>query len=240
MEKPPRILVGVDFSPASQCAVAEGHRLARAMGAQVDFAHISPLPPSAPELPPLELETATLAAARSSLAELEENARREGIPAATHFGVGSPVFGLLDFIDRLQPMVVIVGSHGRTALMRLLVGSVAESLIRRSPVPVLVVPAPGRHRQVAPSDAAWSCRDCGHILGRHESTSSCSGCGAEPAQWIAAPLSSEPADAGVAAVSDEEREELPSAQRNDPAGLFATSPPGCEGTDINPELRVRY
>jgi nucleotide-binding universal stress UspA family protein len=229
----PRFVVGVDFSPSSARAVDEAVRMARRMGARIDFVHICPLPPSAPELP---LDVSGFDAAQKSLADLKAATLRAGVPAETHLGVGSATFGLLDFINRLSPSLVLVGSHGRTALLRALVGSVAENLIRRAPVPVLVVPAP--HRLRPPADAAWSCGSCGHILGRAESTSRCAGCGAEPPHWIAAPLSHEPIDAGGPAVGEEERDEVP--QRNDPAGLFATSPPGTDGCDVNPELRVRY
>jgi nucleotide-binding universal stress UspA family protein len=241
MEKEaPRIIVGVDFSPASDRAVGEAWLLARHMDAKLDFVHISPLPPSAPELPPLAFDTAGVELAKKSLGALQEAAQRDGLSAEIHLGVGSPVFGLVDFIKRLKPALVVVGSHGRTALMRLLVGSVAESLIRRSPAPVLVVPAPERQRATHPHDAAWSCGDCGHILTGYESTSRCSECGAQPPHWISAPLSDEAADLGEPSVGDEERDEVDAGQRNSPTGLFATSAPGTQGTDINPELRVRY
>jgi universal stress protein A len=232
MEK--RIVVGVDFSASSDRAVDEGLRLARQMGTRIEFVHICPLPPTAPELP---LDVGNFETAQKSLAQLKAAAEREGIAAGTHLGVGSAVFGLLDFINRLHPSLVVVGSHGRTAVMRMLVGSVAENLIRRAPVPVLVVPAPQRLR---PSrDAAWSCRECGHILGGAESTGRCAGCGADPPHWISAPIvHDQPADVGEASVGEEERDEVP--QGNDPAGLFSTSPPGTEGYNINPELRVRY
>jgi len=231
-----RILVGVDFSAASDRAVEEARMLARKMGAQLDFVYISPIPVAAAELPPLALDVGNLEQARKSLAELQTAARRDGLAAEVHFGIGSPVFGLLDFIRKLQPALVVVGSHGRNALARLFLGSVAESLVRRATVPVLVVPAPERVKRT--QDSAWSCRACGHILGDRQSSSRCAGCGAEPAHWTEALISSEPIDAGEPSVGDEARDEVP--QRNDPAGLFAISPPGTEGADINPELRVRY
>ena len=42
------------------------------------------------------------------------------------------------------PQLVVLGTHGRTGLSHVLLGSVAERLIRYSPVPVLTVPPPGR------------------------------------------------------------------------------------------------
>jgi nucleotide-binding universal stress UspA family protein len=229
-----RIVVGVDFSASSDRATSEAYQLALKMGARIDFVHICPLPPSAPELP---LDATSFEAARKSLVDLKASATRAGVAAETHLGVGSAVFGLLDFIHKLDPALVVIGSHGRGAVMRLLVGSVAENLIRRAPVPVLVVPAPQRLKRTR--DAAWSCGDCGHILGGAESTGRCAGCGSEPPHWIAAPVvHDQPVDIDEPAVGEEERHEV--GQRNDPAGLFSTSPPGTEGYDVNPELRVRY
>jgi nucleotide-binding universal stress UspA family protein len=129
----PRILVCVDFSAASERAVAEAGVLAQWMGAQLDFVHVAP--------------SATDVEAREALHALEASVREDGLVAKAHLGVGSAVAGILDFIARLHPVLVVAGSHGRGAMMGHLVGSVAENLIRRSPVPVLVVPAPNDGRE---------------------------------------------------------------------------------------------
>lgn len=231
----PRVLVAVDFSAASDRAVEEAGRLARQLGAQIDLVHIYPLPPTTAELPPMTGDGAPVAAAHDALLALERRLAADGFAVKSHFGVGTVVFGVLDYIERVKPALVVVGSHGKGAVMRLLVGSVAESLIRRARVPVLVVPAPERVAVVA--DTAWSCRDCGHILGRGEASGRCAGCGVHPAHWISAPVTSAPIDAGLSAVGDEGRDEVVSYSST---GLFATSPAGTSGGDVNPELRVRY
>ena len=61
-----------------------------------------------------------------------------------HLRMGEPVRGLIELITELRPDMVVIGSHGRSAVMRMLLGSVSTQIIHRSPVPVLVVPAPGR------------------------------------------------------------------------------------------------
>jgi nucleotide-binding universal stress UspA family protein len=166
-----RLLVCVDFSPSSERAAEEACRMAQHIGAQIDFVHVAP-------------SEAHAAQAQQALSALEESARAEGLAAGSHLGFGTVIVGILDFIERLEPLAVVVGSHGRSGMMRLLVGSVAESLIRRSPVLVLVVPAKGR--LVSLEGHAWKCRACGHVLGREESTSRCAACGADSPQWIAA------------------------------------------------------
>ena len=55
--------------------------------------------------------------------------------------VGSPVRGILEYLERESVDHVVIGSHCRTGLGRVLRGSVAEVVVRHSPVPVTVIPA---------------------------------------------------------------------------------------------------
>lgn len=235
-----RILVAIDFSDSSERALAEACRLAALLGARIDLAYVAP-PPVAAASEVIGVVAADVVNAkrhRESLAAMALALSKDGVHAEPHLRIGTVVMSLLDLIKQLQPSLVVVGSHGKSAVTRALVGSVAESLIRRSPVPVLVVPSPRRH--AAAERTAWSCNDCGHILANNESTSQCAHCNVTPAQWISAPMAPDPIDAGEPAVGEVDRETVASAQSNEPAGLFATSPGGVEGYDVNPELRVRY
>jgi nucleotide-binding universal stress UspA family protein len=173
----PRVLVGVDFSAGSERAAAEAARLARQMGAQLDLVHVYA------HEGPASL-SAGIERARQALDELEHTARGDGFVAKVHLGVGNVVIGLCDYIRRLRPSLVVVGSHGCGGLTRVSLGSVAENLLRCASVPVLVVPAVSRVR--CGRDATWACGACGHVLLGHESTGRCSQCGAEPPQWTAA------------------------------------------------------
>jgi hypothetical protein len=87
---------------------------------------------------------------------------------------------------------------------------------------------------------AQSCAACGHMRGALESEKSCGGCGADPATWLTAEVTPGPVDGAEAAVGEglpgTEVEQTP----NEPQAPFATAPPGTEGYDVNPELRVRY
>ena len=136
----PRIVVGVDFSRSSQRAIDEAQQLAAQMGAQIDVVHVCPTPSA---------DANSVERARQALAAVERQLRDQGFAAKTHLAVGEPVVGLLDYVRRLQPVLVVVGSHGHGAVMRLVMGSVAESLIRRAGVPVMVVPAAERIAQGA-------------------------------------------------------------------------------------------
>jgi nucleotide-binding universal stress UspA family protein len=234
-----RILVAVDFTESSDRAAGEARRLAEMLGLGIAYVHVVVLPPATPAqlMARGQADLAAVDAARERLGKLVEETERDGITAESHVCVGSPVMGILDVAKRVEPILIVTGSHGKGLIARAIVGSVAESLLRRSPLPILVVPSPSRQR--IDGDAAWMCGACGHIRHAYE-TVRCVQCGAEPAQWISAPISSEPIDAGEPAVGEIERETVDQGVRNDPAGLFATSPAGVENVDVNPELRVRY
>ncbi|CCQ36937.1 UspA domain protein [Natronomonas moolapensis 8.8.11] len=76
------------------------------------------------------------ASARKLLAEASEAL---GHDAETNVVAGSPARAIVEFADDEAIDAVIIGSHGREGLSRILLGSVAETVVRRSPVPVTVV-----------------------------------------------------------------------------------------------------
>jgi nucleotide-binding universal stress UspA family protein len=57
----------------------------------------------------------------------------------TAVGFGSPARTILDYVDEHGVDHVVMGSHGRSGISRLLVGSVAETVVRRAPCPVTIV-----------------------------------------------------------------------------------------------------
>lgn len=252
------IMVATDFSSGSDGALAQAVVLAERLGARLDLVHIHDVQVAA--LPELMLavpgdDVDTLRRLRDQLRAVRDRAVGGRVPCQIHLRIGDPVGGILDAAAEISPAMIIVGSHGRGALMRALMGSVSERLCRRSPVPVLVVPAPERAAHVAaqeeagaavaiPAEAlprlAWSCAACGHIRGVAESEFRCVRCGAEPALWNSAPMTAGPADQLAPAVGESTDEHIDPARANDPAAVFATSPPGTSGYSVNPELRVRY
>lgn len=66
-----------------------------------------------------------------------------------HCLTGAPADELLAFAERTGVDLIVIGSHGRTGLTRLIAGSVAEQVMRRSKCPVLVVKAPMIRAKVA-------------------------------------------------------------------------------------------
>ncbi len=67
----------------------------------------------------------------------------ENIALSTEVDVGNPVERILDAIKKFKVDLVVMGTHGRTGINLALVGSVAEKIVRLSPVPVTTVKAPG-------------------------------------------------------------------------------------------------
>jgi nucleotide-binding universal stress UspA family protein len=141
-----RILIVLDDDLPSQTALQEGLALARAHGAEAVLLGLMP-PNNAPvsDLPVMGVV---------GYADIEPHARQDAerrLQAATdtaaHAGVRhrglvadglDPVHSITDTALRLHCDLVVVGSEGRNAVMRLLTGSVIPGLITRAPVPVLV------------------------------------------------------------------------------------------------------
>lgn len=73
------------------------------------------------------------------LAEARERAQAAGVEIETDHVVGSVSRSILDYVDEHDVDHIVIGSHGRTGARRILLGSVAETVARRSPVPVTIV-----------------------------------------------------------------------------------------------------
>ncbi|WP_323190863.1 universal stress protein [Halostella sp. PRR32] len=77
--------------------------------------------------------------AKETLSEAEKRANRAGVDVETTVEVGGPANTVVEYAEENDIDHIITGSHGRTGVSRILLGSVAETVIRRSPVPVTVV-----------------------------------------------------------------------------------------------------
>jgi nucleotide-binding universal stress UspA family protein len=149
-----RILVPTDFSQPGDAALIYAKELAEKFDARLQLLHVVALPtfypmgPEAAAFPMAELLTETEAAARNTL---EEQARGTGLPAdrvTVRTAVGTPVSEILDAIAYNGIDLVVMGTHGRGMVEQMFLGSVAERVVRRSPVPVLTVHGvPGTNQQ---------------------------------------------------------------------------------------------
>lgn len=143
-----RILVAVDGSPASARAVTHAIAMSKAFGARLRVLHVVDMGWLAVG-PELAVDTHRIAAARraegeNDLADALEQARAAGVAAETSLvETGAPGQRLASqIVQEAQGWpadLIVLGTHGRGGAERLLLGSVAEGVARRSSVPVLLV-----------------------------------------------------------------------------------------------------
>lgn len=148
---PKKILVPVDYSECSQAALAAAMVFAESFGASVDVVHVWDRPTYVSDT---VMVTSAGGAKRSLIDMIRENAEQEmndfigaakiptSVPLTHRLLSGEPASTLLRELQRREHDLVVVGTHGRTGFAHVLLGSVAERLVRLSPVPVLTVPRP--------------------------------------------------------------------------------------------------
>jgi nucleotide-binding universal stress UspA family protein len=136
------IVIGTALTPASDSIVRTGVAIARAAGSSPWLIHGYMPTVSTPELDARWLEQQ----AEALRAELADQARRTGLtglsgfrPAQLRLVVGSPAREILDLASQVQADLIIVGATEGGALHRILLGSTADSVIRKAPCPVLVL-----------------------------------------------------------------------------------------------------
>src|SRR5689334_1970795 len=136
------ILVPIDFQDASLDALATARDLAPRLGLEVVLLHTYAIPvvvyPGFDPIvaPGLPEEIATTA--RTAIENLA--AEQGGLRAILR--AGDPSTEIIKCIEEEKPAMVAMGTHGRRGLAHILLGSVAEKVVRSSPVPVLTVRAP--------------------------------------------------------------------------------------------------
>lgn len=138
------ILVPTDFSEYAEYALTWALQMAADSQAKLILfyaaAPISPLAfPDSVYLPELQrVEADMLADAEKRMAEFVEKQKSSPIVMETRVVVGEPVSEICRAVGREQADLIVMGSHGRTGLSHLLLGSVAERVIRHASCPVLV------------------------------------------------------------------------------------------------------
>jgi nucleotide-binding universal stress UspA family protein len=134
------ILYPTDFSESSAQAYRVACSLARDYGAKLIVLHVAP---------PETVYSGLIAAPSPNLyhAELEKWLEHleiavAGIRVEHRLKEGDPAKEILGLAGEVSCDLIVMGSHGRTSLERLLVGSVAETVFRHASCPVLIVRAP--------------------------------------------------------------------------------------------------
>ncbi len=141
-----QILVPTDFSVCSDAAVKYARALAGAFDATLHLLHVVQDPytqPWAAEAFPAplgEMLEQWQEQARQRLATLVPDGEKGRSRMATV--VGSPFYEIVRYAMEQQIDLIVIGTHGRGPLGHMLLGSVAEKVVRKSPCPVLTVRHP--------------------------------------------------------------------------------------------------
>ena len=155
-----KILVGTDFSEPSDAARRTAIELARRLGAELEIVHVEePLPAYAfsegalPDLPRLQEEVRSWA--EREVEQQAKEARAAGVPVTTAVLLGTPANAIVEAARTDGADLIVVGTHGRTGFERILLGSVAERVVRTASCPVLTVRnTPGAQQDARPKAAA--------------------------------------------------------------------------------------
>jgi nucleotide-binding universal stress UspA family protein len=159
-----RILVATDFSEAADTALRYGRALARNFGAKLVLLHVTEDVASrlfagegyGAVLP--EVQASVEAVARTQLDERLVDNDPVPLPATGEVITSSATAAtIVDYARERQIDLIVVGTHGRGGVSHLLMGSVAERVVRTAKCPVMVVRHPG-HDFVVPDTLVASSR----------------------------------------------------------------------------------
>jgi nucleotide-binding universal stress UspA family protein len=138
------LLVPTDFSSGSSAATEYALWLAGRTNAKVIFYHV--MEPTVYSvdfaLTRPDLSTEVRERANEMLRQLVEEARGRGIPAEHAVAVGAPFAEIGRAAAERKADLIVMGTHGRTGLSHVVLGSTAERVVRLAPCPVLTVKAP--------------------------------------------------------------------------------------------------
>jgi len=148
---PRHVLVATDFGPGAEAALDQALALAATAGGRITLAHVYDVStlagPDALVLAGGKLVEEFIREANEELEHQAEGARGRGAAVTCELRPGHPAQALVDLADELAVDLIVMGTHGRKGVSRALLGSVAESVVRRATVPVLVVRSPPRTRE---------------------------------------------------------------------------------------------
>lgn len=137
-----KILVPYDFSPHSEYALDWAIGLAEKWQARLELIHVIHILPPVVDIAGdvyADVEQAQLATAHKHLKTvLSTKAEGSSVLLGSHVRRGVPFQAICDEAGTQQADLIVMGSHGRTGLSHVFIGSVAERVIRHAPCPVLV------------------------------------------------------------------------------------------------------
>ena len=146
-----QILVATDFGDASAAALAYGRAFARRFGASLHLLHVMenmflrPVP-----VDPYQMKAAMMTRLTERLTDEDRTSLHATAVLETSDNAAAEI---VEYAKGHNIDLIVMGTHGRSAVERLLIGSVAETVVRKAPCPVLTVRHP-EHEFVVPDATA--------------------------------------------------------------------------------------
>jgi len=141
------ILAPTDFSDCSKKAISDAFELAQTFGAKLSLLHAVELPPDpieefAPPTVGADLLSDLEQQASAELARVLPDAQEAKIEVTRAVAIGSPSQKIVETAEAEHVDLIVMATHGRTGLSHLLIGSIAEHVVRTAPCPVLTIRPP--------------------------------------------------------------------------------------------------
>jgi nucleotide-binding universal stress UspA family protein len=178
-----RVVVGCDFSPLSSLAITMAATVAGPVpGASVEVIYV--MPTRGQRISHARIEDVEFETREHLKGFIEAGLREAGVPELrvnAHVYPGDPATEILQLADDVRASLIVVGTHGRVGVERLLLGSVAEKVMRDAHCPLLVM-RPRRyqaHPELVPEPA---CPEC--VALREQTSGAGRWCPAHDRPWV--------------------------------------------------------
>jgi nucleotide-binding universal stress UspA family protein len=140
------VLVAIDFSAHADAVLATAEELARSVGGDLTILHVAAPDPHFVgfEVGPQSVRDSRAQVLEDEHRQLQDIAARlrdEGLAARAFLFAGATAEKILEEADKQNADLIVIGTHGRSAIAKAFIGSVSQGVLHAATCPVVVVPA---------------------------------------------------------------------------------------------------
>ena len=140
-----KILIAVDFSDIANTAVEQASMIALATNAEITIMYVAPPDPDYIGFKSMNKNERNeladvLQKEHHQLQDIAHRLNSQGIQAKALLVQGEPIDTILQEAKKINCNLIVMGSHGFSGITRALLGSVSEGVLRKSTLPLLIVP----------------------------------------------------------------------------------------------------